>query len=170
MHICEISLNKVANLQKIDHNLSPIDRHFESLQLDEFRPGTLDNVAVLIPSVDRASEEYKHLSGYLHSTHGSTHDWYTLDIVSIFRVKRRAEDERWIARGWYDVPGSITADSARNSYERDSRWLLWHVRLFILRLTVTGKQSDERCWDIVSRPPNCTAVMLFCSIGSADFL
>jgi hypothetical protein len=36
----------------------------------------------------------------LKSTHGSTHDYYTLEVKDIFRVKRRIEEERWDNAGW----------------------------------------------------------------------
>jgi hypothetical protein len=78
-----------------------IDRHFQSLMLDDCQRGIRVALVLLMRLVDSSSEEYRHLAGYLQSTHGSTHNWYSLDVDDIFRVKRRVEEERWNQAGWY---------------------------------------------------------------------
>src|SRR5579862_9321347 len=86
--------------------MNPLDRHFESLRLQEVQPRILFSKSIfskLLALVDQSSQEFRLLSGYLQSTHGSTHDWHRLEILDIFSVKRRVEDERWLADGWYIV-------------------------------------------------------------------
>ena len=108
-----------------------MDRHFQSLRLDDCQRGIRIIFALLMRLVDSSSEEYRHLAGYLQSTHGSTHDWYSLDIEDIFRVKRRVEEERWNQAGWYATVSIVAlTDRKRNDYEKDNRWLLWHVRTY----------------------------------------
>jgi hypothetical protein len=68
--------------KKEDEELDLVDQHYKKLKTD------------IVP-IEKDDEEYKMVEKYLKNTHGSTHDWYTLDLIDVFRVKREGEEERY---------------------------------------------------------------------------
>ncbi|KAA0067989.1 poly [Cucumis melo var. makuwa] len=60
----------------------PLYSHYQRLQCE-------------LSPVDVVSEEFSMVSKYTKNTHARTHSNYTVDIVQIFRVSRKGEDERF---------------------------------------------------------------------------
>ncbi|KAA1468416.1 PARP-domain-containing protein [Dentipellis sp. KUC8613] len=81
--------------------INPMDAHFRSLQLSTMDPIRPD------------SKEFQSLVAYATDTHGSTHNYYSINIKHAFRVERAEETQRWIAAG-------------HDKLEGGRRMLLWH--------------------------------------------
>lgn len=62
-----------------------------------------------IVPLERKSAKFKQLAKIVSSTHGQTHNEYTLEVIDIFKIKRKGEDRRF--RAYKDL---------------DNHQLLWH--------------------------------------------
>lgn len=62
-----------------------------------------------ITPIDKNSVEFKTICRVVSNTHGSTHDQYTLEVVDVFKVKRKREDIR-----------------SRTYKNLDNHQMLWH--------------------------------------------
>lgn len=125
-----------------------------------------------IVAVDKNSSEYQQLVGIVQSTHGPTHNTYSLEVVEIFKLNREGEDERF-----------------RASQQLDRHRLLWHgsrLMNFVSILTnglkvappeapATGYMFGKGIYfaDMVSKsanycytdPVNNTGLMLLCEVA-----
>ena len=89
-----------AVIDQHGNRINPIDKQYESLNLNEATP------------LDKTSAEFLNLAAYLEKTHGKTH-YIKLAIEDIFRIERAGETQRF-------------ADEGFSSMEKDNRYLLWH--------------------------------------------
>jgi len=62
--------------------------------------------------VDSSSDEFQQLSRYLAVARGLAHEWQSDVAISIFRVNRKVEGERWLAGGSSDIFLSSSTDIA----------------------------------------------------------
>jgi len=89
-----------AVLDKAGNRINPIDKQYESLNLNEATP------------LDKSSQEYLNLAAYLQKTHGKTH-YLKLAVEDIFRIERAGESQRY-------------TDAGYDKLANDNRYLLWH--------------------------------------------
>ncbi|RPB24269.1 PARP-domain-containing protein [Terfezia boudieri ATCC MYA-4762] len=87
-------------LDKAGNRINPIDKQYESLNLNEATP------------LDKSSQEYLNLAAYLQKTHGKTH-YLKLTVEDIFRIERAGETQRF-------------TDAGYDKLANDNRYLLWH--------------------------------------------
>src|SRR5690606_7831338 len=73
-----------TNLLRVqsDSKEDPIDANYQKLKTD-------------ITPIEKDEEEHKLVSKYVQNTHGSTHNYYTLELIDLFRVSRHGESERY---------------------------------------------------------------------------
>ncbi|XP_026445164.1 poly [ADP-ribose] polymerase 2-like [Papaver somniferum] len=79
-----------------DMQEDPLYTHYNRLQCE-------------LKAIDADSKEYSVIEKYMKNTHAKTHSHYTVDIVQLFRVSRKCEDERF-----------------RKFSSTKNRMLLWH--------------------------------------------
>ncbi|RZC53061.1 hypothetical protein C5167_011914 [Papaver somniferum] len=79
-----------------DMQEDPLYSHYNRLQCE-------------LQAIDAGSKEYSVIEKYMKNTHAKTHSSYTVDIVQLFRVSRKCEDERF-----------------RKFSNTKNRMLLWH--------------------------------------------
>ncbi|KAI3883815.1 hypothetical protein MKW92_052927 [Papaver armeniacum] len=79
-----------------DMQEDPLYTHYNRLQCE-------------LKAIDADSKEYSVIEKYMKNTHAKTHSYYTVDIVQLFRVSRKCEDERF-----------------RKFSNTKNRMLLWH--------------------------------------------
>lgn len=72
----------------------------------EFYYRKLDNI---IEPLDRNGDEFKLIEKYMNNTHAETHSTYKLEIVEIFKINRKGEQERF-----------------KKHENNSNRMLLWH--------------------------------------------
>lgn len=114
----KISSQIIAQSKGSDADVHPLDKQLESLGLDEmlarkFSMRLTRNSTNSCSSVDKSTNEFKFLEGYVKKTHGRTHSHLKLNVEEIFRVRRSVEEDRWCDKGW-------------DKYDKDNRMLLWH--------------------------------------------
>ncbi|KAI3966922.1 hypothetical protein MKX01_021508 [Papaver californicum] len=87
-----------TKLLKDDEDMQedPLYSHYNRLQCE-------------LKAIDADSKEYSVIEKYMKNTHAKTHSNYTVDIVQLFRVSRKCEDERF-----------------RKFSNTKNRMLLWH--------------------------------------------
>ena len=73
-------------LSSVEDGLNPIDRKYEQLKVD-------------ITPVARASETWKKIEESISSTHASTHQLYTMELVDIFSLDKEAETKEFKGLG-----------------------------------------------------------------------
>ena len=66
----------------VDVSVNPIDQHYEALRAN-------------IEPLPQDTEEFAVLRDYVARTHGATHEWYTLDILDVFKVDRYVCVRSW---------------------------------------------------------------------------
>lgn len=101
MDFAQNILNSTVLKDEQGHPLNPLDAHFRSLGLSSMEP------------VEPKSKEFDGLEAYARDTHGSTHTYYQVNVVNVFRVERQNEIDAWTKAG-YDNLGD------------GDRLLLWH--------------------------------------------
>ena len=69
-------------LSSVDDGLNPIDRKYEQLKVD-------------IAPVARTSEKWKVIEESISSTHASTHQLYTMEVVDLFSLDKEAETKKF---------------------------------------------------------------------------
>ena len=65
-------------LSSVDEGLNPIDRKYDQLKVD-------------IAPVARASDKWKRIEESISSTHASTHQLYTMEVMDLFSLDKEAE-------------------------------------------------------------------------------
>ena len=65
-------------LSSVDEGLNPIDRKYDQLKVD-------------IAPVARASDKWKKIEESISSTHASTHQLYTMEVMDLFSLDKEAE-------------------------------------------------------------------------------
>ncbi|CAI7590850.1 unnamed protein product [Penicillium glandicola] len=92
--------NEIMVSSKMDDNIHPLDRQFESLGMEE------------MTELDHKSTEFIVLENYLQNSRGETHSM-NYKVVNIFRIERKGENDRFNASPYANIPNS-------------DRRLLWH--------------------------------------------
>ncbi|CAK9310127.1 unnamed protein product [Citrullus colocynthis] len=142
----------------------PLYSHYQRLQCE-------------LSPVDVVSEEFSMVSKYAQNTHAKTHSNYTVDIVQIFRVSRKGENERF-----------------RKFSNTKNRKLLWHgsrltnwtgilsqgLRIAPPEAPVTGYMFGKGVYfaDMFSKSANycyaskaaTTGVLLLCEVALGDMV
>lgn len=83
-------------LKDVDTSVNPVDAQYDKLNC-QLKP------------LERKSEDWKLVERYLSNTHGSTHDFYKLELLDVFDLEREGESKRFVPHA---------SDS--------NRQLLWH--------------------------------------------
>lgn len=154
------------NMLKVegDSDKHPIDTHYEQLKTD-------------MEVIDHDSEEFKLLVKYVQNTHAETHNTYDLEVMDIFRVKRKNEDRRY-----------------KPFKKLHNKKLLWHgsrltnyvgilshgLKIAPPEAPVTGYMFGKGIYfaDMVSKSANycftsktnATGLMLLCEVALGDML
>ncbi|OTF81933.1 hypothetical protein BLA29_003361 [Euroglyphus maynei] len=92
----ELTYEIISNNDNSNKNEDLIDYNYRKLK------------AEILP-IDRNDDDFKLIEKYIENTHAKTHNFYTLEIINIFRLNREGEAERF------------------SKYKNNSnRMLLWH--------------------------------------------
>ncbi|KAK7064730.1 poly polymerase [Favolaschia claudopus] len=101
MEIASKLIASSADEDEEGNPVNPVDANFRSLGLTSMEP------------VDRSSQEFKVLDGYVRDTHGHTHGHIKANVLNAFRVERGAESNAFTKAGY-------------DKMAEGERLLLWH--------------------------------------------
>jgi len=92
----EIAAKIMETKNKGNFDVNPIDEQYKALNAE-------------LEPVDRSEDEFGILKDYVKNTHAATHNQYSLELLEVFKVKRKGQDETW--KPWA---------------KSENRQLLWH--------------------------------------------
>ncbi|KAI9294034.1 PARP-domain-containing protein [Neoconidiobolus thromboides FSU 785] len=158
----QIANSLMKKVDEIDTSVNPIDSRYKALNNN-------------IKPLDKGGKEFELIKEYVKNTHGSTHNWYDLEVQDAFELIRNGEDE-----------------SFKKFESLHNRKLLWHgsrmtnfvgilsqgLRIAPPEAPVTGYMFGKGVYfaDIVSKSANycCSSIsnneglMLLCEVALGD--